>query len=181
MPRPALGVSFLLCISISRFYNAQDVGFSRSSSTYCVFTRSYYCRICPPSSRVSPVCLRQSPTGRDTLGSRTLSAVLSLCHSLRWCKKTERTRNFALLSGARHSLSRRPAPRVRNFVMRERLEYRVFTMRKTWVFYPITLLTVSALRPTLLIYSRIWGRAERVASVGCISTRSPAWISFIAR
>ena len=42
-------------------------------------------------------------------------------------KKTERTRNFALLSGARHSLSRRPAPRVRNFVIRERLEYRGFT------------------------------------------------------
>ena len=43
--------------------------------------------ICPPSSRVSPFCLRQSPTGRATLGSRTLSDVASLCHSLRWCKK----------------------------------------------------------------------------------------------
>ena len=42
---------------------------------------------CPPSSRVSPFCLRQSPTGRATLGSRTLSGVASLCHSLRWCKK----------------------------------------------------------------------------------------------
>ena len=42
---------------------------------------------CPPSSRVSPFCLRQSPTGRATLGSRTLSDVASLCHSLRWCKK----------------------------------------------------------------------------------------------
>ena len=42
---------------------------------------------CPPSSRVSPFCLRQSPTGRDTLTARTLSDVASLCHSLRWCKK----------------------------------------------------------------------------------------------
>ena len=42
---------------------------------------------CPPSSRVSPFCLQQSPTGRATLGSRTLSDVASLCHSLRWCKK----------------------------------------------------------------------------------------------
>ena len=44
-------------------------------------------RICPPSSGVSPFCLRQSPTGRDTLTARTLSGVASLCHSLRWCKK----------------------------------------------------------------------------------------------
>ena len=34
-----------------------------------------------------PFAIRQSPTGRDTLGSRTLSDVASLCHSLRWCKK----------------------------------------------------------------------------------------------
>ena len=34
-----------------------------------------------------PSAIRQSPTGRDTLGSRTLSGVASLCHSLRWCKK----------------------------------------------------------------------------------------------
>ena len=61
--------------------------FSRSSSIYRVFIRSYHIRICPPSSRVSPVCLRQSPAGRATLGSRTLSIVPSLCHSLRWCKK----------------------------------------------------------------------------------------------
>ena len=54
-----------------------------------------------------PFAIRQSPTGRATLGSRTLSGVASLCHSLRWCKKTERTRNFVLLSGARRSLSRR--------------------------------------------------------------------------
>jgi hypothetical protein len=47
-----------------------------------------------------PSAIRQSPAGRATLGSRTLSIVPSLCHSLRWCKKTERTRNFALLSGA---------------------------------------------------------------------------------
>ena len=44
-------------------------------------------RICPPSSRVSPVCYPQNPSGGDTLGSRTLSDVASLCHSLRWCKK----------------------------------------------------------------------------------------------
>ena len=42
---------------------------------------------CPPSSRVSPVCYPQNPSGGDTLGSRTLSDVASLCHSLRWCKK----------------------------------------------------------------------------------------------
>ena len=64
-------------------------------------------RICPPSSRVSPFCLRQSPTGRATLGSRTLSGVASLCHSLRWCKKSQRTRNFVLSSGVRRSLPRR--------------------------------------------------------------------------
>ena len=46
---------------------------------------------CPPSSRVSPFCLQQSPTGRATLGSRTLSDVASLCHLSLWCKKTERT------------------------------------------------------------------------------------------
>ena len=34
-----------------------------------------------------PSAIRQSPTGRATLGSRTLSDVASLCHSLRWCKK----------------------------------------------------------------------------------------------
>ena len=34
-----------------------------------------------------PFAIRQSPTGRATLGSRTLSGVASLCHSLRWCKK----------------------------------------------------------------------------------------------
>ena len=42
---------------------------------------------CPPSSRVSPFCLQQSPTGRATLGSRTLSDVASLCHLSLWCKK----------------------------------------------------------------------------------------------
>ena len=46
-------------------------------------------RICPPSSRVSPFCLRQSPTGRATLGSRTLSGVASLCHLSLWCKKKQ--------------------------------------------------------------------------------------------
>ena len=54
-----------------------------------------------------PSAIRQSPTGRATLGSRTLSGVASLCHSLRWCKKSQRTRNFVLLSGARRSLPRR--------------------------------------------------------------------------
>ena len=36
-----------------------------------------------------PFAIRQSPTGRATLGSRTLSDVASLCHSLRWCKKKQ--------------------------------------------------------------------------------------------
>ena len=54
-----------------------------------------------------PFAIRQSPTGRATLGSRTLSDVASLCHSLRWCKKSQRTRNFVLSSGARRSLPRR--------------------------------------------------------------------------
>ena len=62
---------------------------------------------CPPSSRVSPFCLRQSPTGRATLGSRTLGIYHSLCRSLCWCKKSQRTHNFAPSSGARRSLSRR--------------------------------------------------------------------------
>ena len=43
--------------------------------------------ICPPSSRVSPVCYPQNPSGGDTLGSRTLSGVASLCHLSLWCKK----------------------------------------------------------------------------------------------
>ena len=34
-----------------------------------------------------PFAIRQSPTGRATLGSRTLSDAASLFHSLRWCKK----------------------------------------------------------------------------------------------
>ena len=38
-----------------------------------------------------PSAIRQSPTGRATLGSRTLSDVASLCHLSLWCKKTERT------------------------------------------------------------------------------------------
>ena len=55
-----------------------------------------------------PSAIRQSPAGRATLGSRTLSDVASLCHSLRWCKKkSQRTRNFVLSSGARRSLPRR--------------------------------------------------------------------------
>ena len=75
-------------LNIAFLPNAQNVGFSRSSSIYRVFARSYHSeRIYPPSSRVSPFCLQQSPAGRATLGSRTLSIVPSLCHSLRWCKK----------------------------------------------------------------------------------------------
>ena len=44
---------------------------------------------CPPSSRVSPVCYPQNPSGGDTLGSRTLSDVASLCHLSLWCKKKQ--------------------------------------------------------------------------------------------
>ena len=64
-------------------------------------------RICPPSSRVSPVCYPQNPSGGDTLGSRTLSDVASLCHSLRWCKKITAHQQLRTKSGARRSLPRR--------------------------------------------------------------------------
>ena len=60
--------------------------------------------ICPPSSRVSPFCLRQSPTGRATLGARTLSGVVSLCHLSLWCKKNRAHQRLRTNSGAWHSL-----------------------------------------------------------------------------
>ena len=67
---------------------------------------------CPPSSRVSPFCLRQSPAGRDTLTARTLSGVASLCHLSLWCKKTERTSDCVqiLVLGVRFLVA--AAPRV---------------------------------------------------------------------
>ena len=54
-----------------------------------------------------PSAIRQSPLGRDTLGSRTLSDVASLCHSLRWCKKITAHPQLRTNSGARRSLPRR--------------------------------------------------------------------------
>ena len=62
---------------------------------------------CPPSSRVSPFCLWQSPAGRATLGSRTLSDVASLCHLSLWCKKNRAHQRLRTNSGARRSLPRR--------------------------------------------------------------------------
>ena len=82
--------------------------------------------ICPPSSRVSPFCLRQSPTGRDTLTARTLGGVASLCHSLRWCKKSQRTRNFVQILvlgvrfGRRHCSSNSVFERVSAFIRTHR-------------------------------------------------------------
>ena len=62
---------------------------------------------CPPSSRVSPFCLRQSPTGRATLTARTLSDVASLCHLSLWCKTIRAHQRLRTNSGAWGSLPRR--------------------------------------------------------------------------
>ena len=56
-----------------------------------------------------PFAIRQSPTGRDTLGARTLSGVVSLCHSLRWCKNNHSapaTSYFRLVLGTRYGRRR---------------------------------------------------------------------------
>ena len=54
-----------------------------------------------------PSAIRQSPTGRATLGSRTLSDVASLCHLSLWCKKNRAHQRLRTNSGARRSLPRR--------------------------------------------------------------------------
>ena len=64
------------------FFRLKKIAFCKKSLT-CHLTREY----APLPHVFPPFAIRQSPTGRATLGSRTLGGVASLCHSLRWCKK----------------------------------------------------------------------------------------------
>ena len=89
-------------------------------------------RICPPSSRVSPICYPQNPSGGELDAIDFVAiAIPSLC-SLRRAhikrrrlimplvalvqKKSQRTRNFVLSSGAWHSL--RSSPQLLQFRLR---------------------------------------------------------------
>ena len=74
----------LFFIQISRFTNALFRALHQFSAFLHVSIIEEYVplpHVFPPSA------IQQSPAGRATLGSRTLSIVPSLCHSLRWCKK----------------------------------------------------------------------------------------------
>ena len=84
------------------FFRLKKIAFCKKSLTHHL-AREYV----PLPHVFPPSAIRQSPTGRDTLTARTLSGVVSLCHLSLWCKKTERTSDCVLLSGAWGSLPRR--------------------------------------------------------------------------
>ena len=105
-------------------------------------------RICPPSSRVSPFCLRQSPTGRELDAIDFVAIAIPSLRSLRRAhikrrrlimplvalvqKKTERTRNFVLSSGARRSLPRR---RCSSHFVFEKVSACIRTLLPVFVLY----------------------------------------------
>ena len=84
------------------FFRLKKIAFCKKSLTHHL-AREYV----PLPHVFPPFAIRQSPTGRATLGSRTFGDVVSLCHLSLWCKKNRAHQRLRTNSGARRSLPRR--------------------------------------------------------------------------